>query len=83
MAEGHADNRNPGDVTGGSPYPPVLVTQYADREPLLQKALAEIRTIVGKQIGKIGDRHLVRASLAEGRVKTLAGLWDKARRNDW
>lgn len=82
-ASGHEQVGPLGSSGGQSPFPLALVSQYASQRPVLEKALVEVRTIAVRQIGKLKDRHLVRATVAEDRVKDLASLWAKARRNGW
>jgi ppGpp synthetase/RelA/SpoT-type nucleotidyltranferase len=82
-AKGNDPSPRKDDHPAEPPIPAVLRSQYAEQKPVLDKALGEIREIALRQIGRLKDHSLVRAQVAEARVKELPSLWAKAQRNEW
>jgi ppGpp synthetase/RelA/SpoT-type nucleotidyltranferase len=74
------NNKKPLYLAG---IPRLLISSYNAQKPSLDKALADIKIIIIRQLAKIGDQNLIRASLREARVKKLPSLWSKAQRFSW
>jgi ppGpp synthetase/RelA/SpoT-type nucleotidyltranferase len=57
--------------------------EYDRAQRLADLVLADLRKRIGEAVGALGDPYLVRAKLADQRIKTRSSLTRKARQQGW
>ena len=60
-----------------------LAAEYEERLPTLERCKEEGRAVLVTLLGQIGSSQLVRARVAEARVKSLKSVERKAAKNSW
>lgn len=74
----------PGSWTNGCrPLDDSLSRKYKALQPTLDRCLEEGRAVLTTLLGHLGQAHLVRARIANARVKSLSSIQRKAERNAW